>query len=260
MSAIKLENLLEKAVKDPAVRPEFYTELMRSDLIVLYHPDDNSELKSGLAYLKKDTPVRIKEFQSRDRGVIIPVFTSIEALQKGIKTEEAYLQLNAKKLFEITKGNGASYILNPYSDYSKEFLPDEINNLLDDTIPQSNVHVIDKDTKILVGQPREYPRNLVNALRKYFSKTNIVQSAYLAQIFISNKDISPHLMVGICMQKNNEVVLRNAIVVSQPFLKKEDVIDFMIVKENDQLVNGVEPFFKNTFINKIKNTIIGLFA
>lgn len=255
MSAIRLENLLEKAAKDPAFRPDFYAELMNSELIVLYQPDCNNELKSGFVHLEKDTAVKIKQFRSQDGRVIIPIFTDVEAIRKGIKTEENYLQFNAKQLFEITKG--ASYILNPYSDYAKEFTPEEVSNLLNDTVSQSDTHIIEKETKVLVGQPRVYPHRLVKALRRYFSKTNIVESAYIVQIFIPDKDKSPHLMVGIRMPSHNPTVLRNAIAVSQPFITKEDLIDFMVVKDNDQLIKDVEPFFKNTILNKIKNILTG---
>lgn len=253
----KIENLLEKAANNSIYRPEFYDELLKSELIVLYQPDNQNKLENGLIHLKKDTKVKIRQFEREDGKSLIPIFTSVEALQKGLKSEESYLQFNAKSLFEITKG--AYYILNPYSDYAKEFTPKEIDNLLNDIVPQDNTHVLEKEMKILVGQPKDYPHQLVNALKKYFFKTKDIQSAYLIQVFIQDKDKVPHLMVAINMPAHNEKILRNAIAVSEPFLKKSEYIDFMVVKDNDSLVSGVQPFFRKTLLNRFKNAIIGSF-
>ena len=201
--------------------------------------------------------MKIKEFESQDGRRFIPIFSSIESLQKGIAMEETYLQFDAKTLFEITKG--ASYILNPYSSYAKEFSPEEVDSLLNNRFIKRCELKIEKNTRFAVGQPKEYPQSLVDALKKYFSMTSVVNKAYLMQIFILDKDVKPHLMVAINMFRQNEKIVQNAITVSQPFMNKDDFVDFMIVNRSDELIKGVKPFFTNTLLNQVKNIFIKSF-
>lgn len=254
MNTVKLEKLLENAAKNPAFRPDFYDALRQSDLVVPYLPDKNQALQNGEVFLKQDTAVKVKELVREDGQRFIPIFTSVEALQKGVKTTEAYLQLNAKTLFEITKG--ASYVLNPYSNYAKEFSPEEIESLMNHTISEKNIHLLEKDAQILVGQPKDYPHLLIDTLKNYFSKTNNVNAAYLAQIFVPNKDEKPHLMVGVDMYGDNEKILKNSMMIAQSFLNKEEFIDFLVVEKHHDFVKDIKPFFQNTLFNRIKNTFL----
>ncbi|WP_241686585.1 SseB family protein [Flavobacterium sp. YO12] len=64
----------------------------------------------------------------------IPVFTSINRIfDKGIIKEKVpYLSIKGQDLFKSL--NGATFILNPYSDFVKELIPEEIETLLNGTI------------------------------------------------------------------------------------------------------------------------------
>ena len=92
----KLEYLLEKAAVDPTFRPQFYDELLKSDLIVIYQREQNNGLTADAITLKKDTHVNIKYFTKKDGKPIIPVFFFFFALQRAITKEESYLKINAK--------------------------------------------------------------------------------------------------------------------------------------------------------------------
>ena len=251
MKPVTLENLLEKAAIDPSCRPDFYDALIQSNIIVLCQPDVNEGITNGIKRLKKDTTINIKEFQRNNGQHIIPLFTSIDAFKNEITSDETYIEIDARTLFEITKGS--SYILNPYSSYSKEFTPEEVNNILTGSVCDEIKYKIDSGTNVLVSQPEYYPRELVSSLIKYFEKTNNIQSAYLVQVFIPKQDKAPHLMVGICMKNHDESIIRNSIIVAQTFLKHDDFIDFMIIKEKDSLIKGIKPFFKNSLTNQVKN-------
>lgn len=250
MNLEKLEQLLEMATNDPAYRPQFYDELMRSELFVLHVPERNAESRRGMLHLEKDTQIKLVEFQAEDGHRVIPMFTSVKAIQEGAETDESYLMIDVKTLFEITKG--ASYILNPYSNYSKDFLPEEVEGLLKNNLAKYSVNLVEKDEKILVGQPKQYPHALVKALRKYFSTTYSVHAAYLVQIHVPEKNEAPHVMVGVKLFKDHDKTLRRAILVAQPLIKDGEFVDFMAVESGGGLFKGVPPFFVNSVFNRMK--------
>ncbi len=128
---LSLEKLLEKAAQEPSYRADFYKRLLNEELIVL---TENSSLVNGKQILKEDTEVNIVSFKNGE----IPVFTTTDRIfdKNIIDKKVQFLQMKGLNLFELTKG--ATLILNPYSDSGKEFLPTEIEKIIDGTIITEN--------------------------------------------------------------------------------------------------------------------------
>lgn len=124
----ELEQCLMRAASETSARKEFYQKLLWNQLYVLTTEHDPT--KAGLQTLETDTTVQFVTFEDGQ----IPVFTSTNRFfDKGvIKEEVPYLSLKGQDLFEVAKG--ATFVLNPYSDYGKELIPEEIENLLNGTI------------------------------------------------------------------------------------------------------------------------------
>ncbi|MDT0648456.1 SseB family protein [Zunongwangia sp. F260] len=136
----ELEKTLYQASTNSSKRDEFYMKLLWNDLIVLTDKTD----KKGTQILEENTSVKFVTFEDGK----IPVFASTNRIfDKGfIKEEVPFLALKGQNLFEITKG--ATLILNPYSDYGKELIPNEIERLLNGSIfDQSNEMKIEEETK-----------------------------------------------------------------------------------------------------------------
>ncbi|NMM50820.1 SseB family protein [Marinigracilibium pacificum] len=124
----ELEQCLMRAASEISAQKEFYQKLLWNQLFVLTAGHDASE--EGIQTLEKDTTVQFITFEEGQ----IPVFTSINRIfDKGvIKDEVPYMIIKGQDLFGVAKG--ATFILNPYSDYGKELIPEEIENLLNGTI------------------------------------------------------------------------------------------------------------------------------
>ncbi|MFI2741270.1 SseB family protein [Zhouia sp. PK063] len=124
----ELEQCLMRAASEISAQKEFYQKLLWNQLFVLTAGHDSSE--EGIQTLEKDTTVQFVTFEEGQ----IPVFTSTNRIfDKGvIKEEVPYMSLKGQDLFDVAKG--ATFILNPYSDYGKELIPEEIENLLNGTI------------------------------------------------------------------------------------------------------------------------------
>lgn len=124
----ELEQCLMRAASETSAQKEFYQKLLWNQLFVLTAGHDSSE--EGTQILKEDTTVQFVTFEEGQ----IPVFTSTNRIfDKGvIKKEVPYMSLKGQDLFGVAKG--VTFILNPYSDYGKELIPEEIENLLNGTI------------------------------------------------------------------------------------------------------------------------------
>jgi tetratricopeptide (TPR) repeat protein len=126
--ANELEQCLMQIASNVIARKDFYQKLLWNQLFVL--TSDHSGSKEEIKTLETDTTVHFVAFESGH----IPVFTSKNRIfDKGvIKKEVSYIALKGQDLFEVAKG--ATFILNPYSDYGKELIPVEIENLMNGTI------------------------------------------------------------------------------------------------------------------------------
>jgi type III secretion system (T3SS) SseB-like protein len=158
---LSLEELLQNAATKPECRPEFYKRLL-SDRLVVITTDNGKPDREWVA--KENTSVNIVNLSDGR----IPVFTTKEKIfDKGIIKEQVkVLELKGDHLF-TTKG--ATLILNLYSDYGKELLPAEIEQMLNGTILTSTHQkiTVGKETSVQIAQPANYPTEIVNALSNF---------------------------------------------------------------------------------------------
>lgn len=124
----ELERSLMQAASDLSARKQFYQKLIWNQLYVL--TDAQSVSQEGIQTLEENTTVRFVTFEDGQ----IPIFTATNRFfDKGIiKQEVPYMVLKGQDLFGVAKG--ATFILNPYSDYGKQLLPEEIENMMNGTI------------------------------------------------------------------------------------------------------------------------------
>jgi tetratricopeptide (TPR) repeat protein len=124
----ELEKCLIQAASNFSAQKEFYIKLLWNQLFILTSENSIWEIRNETT--ENDTTVQCVTFENGQ----IPVFTSINRIfDKGIIKEKVpYLSLKGQDLFKAL--NGATFILNPYSDFAKELIPEEIENLLNGTI------------------------------------------------------------------------------------------------------------------------------
>ncbi len=189
-----LERALMRATSDANARPEFYRQLLLSNLTVIGEVEGHAKGTGSLpgsGTLTSGQNVRLTQIQSGGRSGI-PVFSSLTRLQTYARKEVPYLALNGRALFQMTKG--ALLVLNPGSQYGKELLPEEIANLI---APVPQQVTIDAPTDVLIGQPAVYPHALVDGLKSAFAARPDVLTAYLIQIAFPQAGHDPHPMIGI---------------------------------------------------------------
>jgi len=173
-----LETLLEKAAREPEARPAFYAALLDADIYVLGEPTEpHSFTPEG--DLPEGASVGLHNWTDADGQDYIPIFTSRDVMEKSLQTPAPYLRVTATSLLEMTRG--ARLILNPLSRPAKEFLPEEVANLLDSNSGyRAEETTLESGTSVEIGQPAEHPTELCEALARLFAKSSGVKSASLA--------------------------------------------------------------------------------
>ena len=204
------ENALEQALvlasTELASHPEFYKQFAASQIFVpSYGPPVSNQ--DGPMTLPSGTKLEFQAVRNGDRE-LLPIFSSLPRLQAFLTTEVKYLEMAVMEFLRLTQGAGV--VLNPGSDYGKEFTPPEIASILDGSLWQPAKPIVtEKETQVLLGQPADYPHALTGALSKLFKNLKDVESAYLAHIH--NPDQAPpHTLIGIQAAGNWDNIVAQA--------------------------------------------------
>ncbi len=236
-----LEVALMLAASEPAHRPEFFRLLLESTIFIL---GSSGQMDEGSVTLKANTQIQIQNWVKPDGSSVIPFFSSLRALQLAIQSDEQYIALPARTFFEITRG--AELILNPRSEYGKEFTRTEVEALLAEGVSRlPEQRVVEKDTQILLGQPSNYPTAMVASLTTLLAKHSNVKAAYLALMHDVSMDEKPHLIVGIEAEGDFENVIREAGTVAADTAPNGEPVDLI------RLIRG-EPGVGQYFLEEVK--------
>lgn len=241
-----LERSLIKAASDPAHRPQFYRDFMKSQVCVVEHGP--LRCRAGIRTLREGERLALRTFE-RNGHTIIPIFTSLPRLQAFIKEEVSYLAMNTPALLELTKG--ATLVLNPGSDYGKEFTSDEVALILEGSFGKpSERYVVQKPTQVLLGQPANYPCDLAAALTRYFLTNRRVKRAYLVHFFNPARDEKPHTLIAIEVSGDWDEVAADAGLVAGQVPIPDPPVEFMQISGKggieDHFRQDVKPFYVRT--------------
>ena len=240
---LSLEQILKAAATEPSYRPELYKRLMSDDLVVITKGNIPTT-KDGV--VEKDTQVSIISFPDGK----IPVFTAIERIfDKGIIKEEVQqITLKGENLFNLAKG--ATFVLNPYSDFGKVLLPVEIERMIlgINTLPHNDLSQVEfkKDTKIQIGQPAKYPTQIVTDLIALYSERPNIKAAYLGWILVEGSFERPHYVFGIEVDNDYEKGARETGETAKKNLPQDDfmdIVDMGIKSVISDYLKQTKPFY-----------------
>ena len=177
-----LEELLVRAFREPAERPEFCRRMLESGLLVLGTADDSG--------------VTLRQWTVAGRKMI-PIFTSAQRLEEFAPADSQHLALEGRRLLQAIPP-GVSAYLNPRSPVGREFPAEEIAALLDGSFfGKGPPGTVPAGERIRLGQPAQYPERLVAALKVLFTSRPGVQAAYLALVEVPGSREGPHLTIGL---------------------------------------------------------------
>ncbi len=90
---------------------------------------------------------------------------------------------------------------------------------------------------IQIGQPVQYPTEMVKALCALFQDFPSVNNAYLAWVFNPSSGEPPHLMIALDVHGDSKEITQRAGLADRQFLKQEEIIDFIQIDHSSGISN-----------------------
>lgn len=239
-------------------------EVMKADFLcpmmmdVKEKPDEN-----GMVTLKESTMIQFSMISNTNNENFFLAFTDWYELKKWqdvpqqqtvIMHFEDYASLVLNK-----DGHASGFVINPFHE-NKLFTKDLIANLkkqLDERTYVEKEHV-EKGETITYGEPKDYPKEMVQALKKAGKKLKDVHAIYL-QFMIRNDEESWLIIVD--HDGDSNMIFDQLAKVTMPYRKG---FPMYFVPLNDDfsmgVVQAIEPFYKTLFYKKpvIKQTSIAI--
>jgi hypothetical protein len=241
-----LERLLIAAATDPASRPRFYQELLKSEIYAVQF-GAASQQKSTTQFKTGDT-VQLRNLKINGK-TYIPIFSSLQRLREFIKEEVNYISMNARDFFTLV--GGSEVILNPGAEYGKEFTGPEIESMIDGSIWRpATQYKARKDTQVMIGQPANPPTELIKALCDLFCTMKNVKLAYNAHFFNPDVNEKAHTLIAIQVTGEWEKTVAAAGMVANGVNIPDPPVDFIQLtgKSFEDYFSGQEPFYRKKIL------------
>lgn len=254
-----LESALVRAADDPAARPEFYRLLLASEVYVI----GSARGQAGESLTAGDG-IALLSLKRADGETAIPFFTHLEALERILQDESAYLVMPSRALFGMTRG--ATLVLNPGSEYGKEFRPAEIATLLETGLNQvPTAWEVEDNTPVQLGPPAERPVTMLEALSRLLAKHKGVNAAYLCVMRNLSEGDHRSFVVGLEGDGDLLPVIQEAGSIVGDTAPAGAAVDFVPITRGQPgianfMFTSVEPFYTRARQRSWRDGIRSLFG
>ncbi|MBR4779815.1 MAG: enhanced serine sensitivity protein SseB [Lachnospiraceae bacterium] len=234
--------ILNEIAEEMAMNAAFLAVVDFGDSHVENNPD-------GTAVFKEDTQISFPMLGLNDGGHVQPLFTDWEELRKWDPFKVGDVKtfiLSFDDVYALMSSRKAGIVVNPFGDAF--MIPfetlDHIKHVKDSQKSSAKVQqqVVQKDTKVMIGEPREYPKHMVEAISAHARKVPAINAIWL-KLMIKEGEQSFLLIVdaGGDARSYFQGIADAAI----PYLPKGMYIDMVPANEGfgKSAATGV-PFFK----------------
>lgn len=176
-----IERQLMRASAEPAERPAFARALMDAEIVlvlvreggdpIIPGPDGNAIIPEGT---KMVLPSAV-----RGEERLIPFFTARSRAQAWYRGDHVAVPDRTRELF--ARYPGAPFVLNPGSEYGKDYTPGEVARMLAGDFDQTGAQTVTTQApqQILLAHPAEIPTALIEALARELDGVKSVRGAWL---------------------------------------------------------------------------------
>jgi hypothetical protein len=174
-----IERLLMRASAEPAERPGFARAIIDAEIFVVLVSDGGPIVPGpdGQVTIPAGTKLTLPTAM-RGEERLIPFFTAPSRARIWFKGDHIVAPDRTRDLFG--RYPDTPFLLNPGSDYGKEFTPGEIKRLLAGQFDDgSQTIVTDKSQQVMLGHPKEVPTALIEALKRELSEVRSIRGAWL---------------------------------------------------------------------------------
>lgn len=232
---------------------------LNSNLLSIVKVDDDAiaQKKDGQKYFKQDSKISFIQFKSDDNKVYFPAFTDWNELRKGDSYKEAYVKtliMSFDDYFAMVKDSGAGVVINPYS-HNLVFSNGNLQFMKQRKDMLENGHTeetVKKDTSVLIGDPKEYPEQMVKAITDYSKTVKDIHAIWL-KLMVRDEEKSYLLVVDFKGEKQK--IFSGIADAARDYLPSNMYIDMVPYDEEfgQNAVKNGKPFYQR------KRRLFGLF-
>ena len=221
----------------------FVRELKKSHFLtpVIISPIPVAD-ETGKAVLKTDTTISPLSLENADGDIFLIVFTDWESLRKwrNIEDEQTMVTSYADICQMANAGDKYSgFAINPISEnivITKELIEHYNKSAV-------QPYTVDKDTKVSIGVPANYPEEMVGAVSAYMKKQKHIKRAYLVLMM---KDNEQSFLMIVDFQGDRQATFGGIASVAVPLLRQGELLDMVPLESGigADVANGYKPFYQ----------------
>jgi hypothetical protein len=191
-----IERMLMRAAGDPAERSSFDRAIIDAEIFVVLLPKAGTLVPdaNGRADLPEGARLATATVTRGDEE-LLPFFTAASRARVIFSGDHIVAPDVTRNFFK--RNPDRSFVLNPGSDYGKEFTRSEAGRLLAGHFGEGgDTIVIDNPQDVLLGRPKQAPEALIAALGRELGALKTVQGAWLLQAQHAGEN-QPSWMLGV---------------------------------------------------------------
>ena len=203
--------------------------------------------EDGTATFQKNTTMQMPMLSSAGGKHFYPVFTDHAELAKWQKMEKPntlILTFDDYAAFLEKNEQAEGIVINPFSDnfVLNRKLMAHLKAQKDLRTKGVSRNKITKDTKVMVGEPKEYPTEMMEALQAHMKGVPAIERAWLRLMI---KDNVQSFLVVVDFAGNREEIFGQIAAVARPYLKNV-YLDMIPYQDGfgKKAVENVEPFYQ----------------
>jgi len=229
--------------------------------IMMQIPDNVERNDDNSITLQQGTTLSFVTITNVDNENFFPAFTDWEELRKWQNNENQQtlvVDLTDYQSLLNDSEQCIGIVINPFGkgmQINRAMLETILaNNSSASTLTENEVS-IPEGTKVLIGTPKEYPHQLVDAINKYLQTKAEVNCAYL-RLLIQNEQQSFLIVLDINKGIDPKTIFNELGEVIKPYHVKDKFIDFIPADTSfgQEAIKGEKPFYQKKnkgFFNRL---------
>jgi SseB protein N-terminal domain/SseB protein C-terminal domain len=238
----ELERVLVAVATGRSRRADFLRELIDANVFVGMSIDRELEVDANGKATVPAGAILQERVVTRDGTTFMAFFTAPARAKAIFKETHLIAPDTTRAVFE--RHPGASFALNPGSEYSHEFLPAEVDRMLaGDFALAAGPATVTKAFSVVLSQPLPYPAELTEALKLVFATCPTIELAYLAQVDHPQRGRYPVIAIEITNRDWRDVMEDLEMDLQRAAPGRMDFVPCPGGPYDDYF-SGIEPFYR----------------